>query len=631
MRAGRIVGLTLGFCAACSPEPAPPAGTDTYPAREECNQQPDGVICTDRGEAVTCRGSQVVDSVDCSSLGQVCSAPEGCLACRPGERSCEGNAVTECRADGSGYDMIEACDDALSCSPNGCRDLCAQARSERSYIGCEYFPVFASNHVLDPLFKPAVVIANPNLVAARVKIERAGQPVAEAEVPPSGVETVMLRHVAPLRTPHGSALVRGGAYHLVSSVPVTVHQFNPLLYRVNKACEPREQAPCYSYSYSNDASLLLPAHVLARGEGEGTAYLAVTRASLLNRMQEPQPDGSTKTTWPSSPGFVAIVGASASPVRVRIKSSARTFGTGEGPIPKVSDQDDPAPIEEVPALIPGARLDSEILGPGDVLQLLSASPETCPGALVPTRRQGESACPLGAEFDLTGTEIEADGPIAVIAGHSCAYVPFDRIACDHLEESMFPLETWSTEVVVSRPRVGEVLPQMVRVISALDDNVVRFEPAESPPVTLARGQSFELLSTEHLLVRADKPISVAQFLIGQNGEDRAGDPSLTIAIPSAQYRQRYAFLSPQTYSLNYVSLIARTGDRIVLDGDEVTDFMPVGDGGFEVATVKLLKSGAHEVHSLGGLGVGVQIYGYGDYTSYMLPGGLDLKVIGMVW
>lgn len=626
MRVGAIAGLVLCLLTACSPKKAPLAGIE--PAREECSGKPDGVLCTESGQALSCKDNAVLQVDDCGEQGQVCLAPEGCVTCRGGERSCDGNTLTRCLEDGSGYEVIEECAEGLDCSPQGCRDLCAQARSERSYIGCEYFPVFTSNSELDALFKPAVVIANPNLVPAQVRIERAGLSIAEITVPGAGVETVMLDFVAPLRNPNGSGLVRGGAYHLVSSVPVTVHQFNPLLFEIDKACKRTSQdpgAPSKCNSLSNDASLLLPAHVLARAEGEGTAYLVVSRPTMMNQQER-----NAEVRSNVSSGFVAIVGAAEKPVSVRIKSSAFTLATGSGyPSAQVSD-DQPGKAEAIAALMPGQTL-TKSLGRGDVLQLLSGVPKSCPDEMAPTRREGETVCPLGSDYDLTGTEIEADGPIQVVGGHNCAYVPFDRLACDHLEESMFPIETWSTELVVPRPRSGDALPQVVRVVSALDDNQVRFEPEERAPVTLARGESLEFETTQHLIVRADKPITVAQFLIGQNGEPRVGDPSMTIAIPTQQYRSRYAFLSPKTYDLNYVSLIAHSDDRVILDGVEVVDFAPIGEGAFKVAAIKLLSAGAHEVHSRNGQQVGLQIYGYGDYTSYMLPGGLDLRVIGMVW
>ena len=48
-----------------------------------------------------------------------------------------------------------------------------------------------------------------------------------------------------------AAFVTQGAYHIRSTAPVTVYQFNPLDYTNGTA-----------YSYTNDSSLLLPVNVL---------------------------------------------------------------------------------------------------------------------------------------------------------------------------------------------------------------------------------------------------------------------------------------------------------------------------------------------------------------------------------
>jgi len=612
----------------------------------------------------------------------------GCLACVPLSYGCDGTTLLRCSADGSGYEPSEQCGEGLFCSPLGCLDLCAQAERERSYIGCEYYPVFTINNQLDAKFKPAVVIANPNLVVADVLISRGTEQVERVQVAPGAVQTIMLEYSDALRVPLGSAIVRNGAYHLVSSVPVTVHQFNPLLFEIDEDCardesgeEPGEPNDNKCNSYSNDASLLLPVHSLKRAPGEAISYLATARASF---------SASNKPEGPyvfPSPGFITIVAAGDRPVHVKVSSSAYTlasagylnpdatvFDPGSDAGPASDDaalaedagveqdaardvdagladdagrSDDgslaedaaaldvdvaPAPSDPdaLPPLSPGESLTTLTLMPGDVLQLLSYTPRDCSSFQpVPTRR--EFVCPLGAEYDLTGTAIEADGPIEVIAGHNCSYVPLGRLACDHLEETMFPLDTWGLEAIAPRPKADILLPQVVRVLSGADDNGVTFTPAVHEPVTLARGEMLEFLTNEHVLISAQKPISVAQYLVGQNGQGTVGDPSMSIAIPVEQYRSSYAFLSPATYVRNYVTVMAQAGDTIVLDGREVGGFVDVAGGAYQVAGVELLQSGAHEVHSALGLGVGLLVYGYGDYTSYMLPGGLDLRPINILF
>ena len=105
------------------------------------------------------------------------------------------------------------------------------------------------------------------------------------------------------------------------------------------------------------------------------------------------------------------------------------------------------------------------LNQGDVLQVLS-------------RGDFENPNPT----DLTGTRITSDKPIQVISGHQCSYVPYDEGACDHLEESMVPTESLSTNYVVTapliRPEDGDpfIKGRMVRVIATEDDTSVSYDP-----------------------------------------------------------------------------------------------------------------------------------------------------------
>jgi hypothetical protein len=78
-----------------------------------------------------------------------------------------------------------------------------------------------------------------------------------------------------------------------------------------------------------------------------------------------------------------------------------------------------------------------------------------------------------------------------------------------------------------------------------------------------------------------------------------------------------------------VNVIAPRGARVMLDGHSVSGFESIGDGSYEVAPVFLESAGEHEIHGVSGQQIGIVLYGYGDYTSYMLPGGLDLRIIGI--
>ena len=101
-----------------------------------------------------------------------------------------------------------------------------------------------------------------------------------------------------------------------------------------------------------------------------------------------------------------------------------------------------------------------------------------------TRPTGDVAVIVGDRAgDLSGSLIEASGPVAVFVGHDCTQMPIGRQACDHLEEQLFPLEVLGREYVVSRLRDRAAVVHVTRIVAPLNNTVVRAPP--SPPPGLA--------------------------------------------------------------------------------------------------------------------------------------------------
>ncbi|MDB4975754.1 MAG: hypothetical protein JWN48_4095, partial [Myxococcaceae bacterium] len=633
---------------------------------DECFGRKDQVLCS-AGDALTCVGGNVAMRTSCGEL--TCADGVGCRVCAPLAVSCDGNERYRCNADGSARDLVEECSGGLSCSAVGCANLCAEAAKNRSYLGCDYWPVFTSNSLLDPLFKPAVSVGNGNLVSAHVQITKDQRVVAQLDIPAGTAQTIELAFEAALQRPGGSRLVRQGAYHLTSSVPVTVHQFNPLLFKIAQRCidpgngEEDAGVADVCFSYTGDASLLFPSTALKQ-DPELTAsnvldFIAVSRSSFM-RMDDAHP------AFAGQPGFVAIVAVGDRPANVTVRSSAYTMasplevgradaGTLALPAPDAGMPDAGMPDADMPdadlpnadssdaggsavgtadmieALIPGALM-QRTLAPGDVLQLVAQIPSSCPGTLSASMgSQHVVFCDPGAAYDMTGTTISADAPVQVISGHDCANIPYDRVACDHIEESMVPLHAWGTSAVLVVPQTAAGSQYILRLVSGADQNVVTFDPPLHAPVTLERNQSFELLLGQSVFVRGTGRLMAAQHLLGQGrGVLQVGDPGLTVAVPIDQYRNAYNFISPATFVRNYVDIIATHDDVVTLDGKLVSSFTQVGQSSFSVATVELTEPGAHEVHGASGVGLGIVLYGLAPYTAYLLPGGLDLYPIGPI-
>jgi hypothetical protein len=240
--------------------------------------------------------------------------------------------------------------------------------------------------------------------------------------------------------------------------------------------------------YSNDASLLLPTNVL------GKRYMVMS--------------------WPTLPGVndagqalasnFAVVGAEPTPTKVKVHVTARTLaGTG------------------LPAIQAGSDYETTLEQFG-VLNL-------------------EASEYFG---DLTGSTVEAEGRVAVFAGHVCAMAPLSRcksgkcsydptvtcfvdgdcpmiMACDHMEEQIQPLSAWSDRYVVAKLWPRGNAPDVVRVLAAEGDTHVTVTGASVTVPTLGAGKFHEFEIKDHVEVSADKPILVGQFMEGQDAPGSA--------------------------------------------------------------------------------------------------------------
>jgi hypothetical protein len=242
---------------------------------------------------------------------------------------------------------------------------------------------------------------------------------------------------------------------------------------------------------------------------------------------------------------------------------------------------------------------------------------------------------------MSGARITTDDgrPVQVITGHSCASIPSGNPACDHLEESVLPLEALGADYLVVVPEAPNgIARHSVRLHGVAAHTVLSFDPPSvHPPLILGPGVSETITSVEvNFRVSANKPFAVTQYMNGQGDEwdpdpDSVvspavglGDPSQSVVVPTRQFRSQYHFYEPITYDENYVMIVAAAGQDVLLDGTSIpgSQFAPIGASGYGVAKHLLDHTGAHEIR--GEAAFGIVVYGYGEYTSFMYPGGLDL-------
>jgi len=493
---------------------------------------------------------------------------------------------------------------------------CEQAASQRTYVGCDFWPTVTYNPVYD-VFDFAVVVGNGGAEDASVSVERGGTSVQTATVVAGGLEVITLPWVAELKggqfgadTSGGrvkeSVLVAAGAYHLTSSLPVTVWQFNPLDYKTDigicPGIPPAGATDCLSVS--NDASLLLPS----------TAMTGIYRVFGRSEAQ-------TGDQWGGTAGGVAITAtADATAVTVQLADGCNNNPNN----PALGNC--VASGAGVSATGPGEEL-SFALNAGDVVQLL-----------------GDWGVSWDAPHgDLSGSLISADQPVQVLSFSPLAYVPKGVAGmgyADHMEETVLPAEVLGTDYLVVPPSApdGANVGHLVRLYGNFDQTALSYPDGQpsGAPTTLAAGEVVEIQTVQPFRVTANEPFAVASFMYGGEVQDptaatngqRRGDPSISMMVTPEQFRTRYTFLAPTSYLENYADILIPTGTSLTVDGQPLTSTAEdIGIAGWQLHR-ELLGPGSNGAHQLvADQAVGVQVMGYGHATSYYYPGGLDLELI----
>jgi len=524
----------------------------------------------------TCVSGSFVDTETCATS---CDAFQGCTFCAPSTGTCTGDYSQVCLPDGSAF-VEQYCDpvQGMACSTSGiCEGPCAPTSLGDSYVGCDYWPTVTGN-IVSQSYEFAVAVSNTTMTAATVTID-GGATTAPI------VFMVQPQSTSVQRLPWVPALKLGNSTNVDQNRAPMLGAF-----AVGGAYHMRSTQPVTAYqfnpldytvpglptnSYSNDASLLLPSNAWR------TRYYVASYPALA--------DGSI--AWPSQ----MAVTAHQAGTQVTITTKANTPAAGGAP----------AFVANVPQTV--------VLGAGDVIELTSIT------------------------GDLTGTYVESNLPIEVFGAHYCTYIPSLTYGyCDHLEESMFPIDALSTRYVVVAPAVTTIpagKEQVVRIIATEPNTTVSYDPpVMGAALTIANAGDFIEIArnAQSFAITATSKVLVSQYMEGSTVAGNTGDPSMSLAVPVEQYRNSYLFHAPTNYETNYVDIIAPTGTSVMLDGANISNFTAIGASGFSLARVTPLGAGplGDGNHSItGSAAFGISVYGYGQDTSYWYPGGLDLDIV----
>jgi hypothetical protein len=171
--------------------------------------------------------------------------------------------------------------------------------------------------------------------------------------------------------------------------------------------------------------------------------------------------------------------------------------------------------------------------------------------------------------ELTGSPIESNFPIGLMAGHECMFVPSNIKYCDHAEQQIPPVRAMGSEYVAVpyRPRVDGTTEKVPwRIVAGLDNTNLQFDPATvHGPALLKSGEILEFTSEVPFIVKsqdAAHPFILAGYMTGSIlVKDGYGDPDFVRMVPPQQYLQRYVFFTDPAYPETNLVMVRGKGAK----------------------------------------------------------------------
>ncbi|WP_081652264.1 T9SS type A sorting domain-containing protein [Cyclobacterium qasimii] len=254
-----------------------------------------------------------------------------------------------------------------------------------------------------------------------------------------------------------------------------------------------------------------------------------------------------------------------------------------------------------------------------------------------TLQQGETFQLIAAvnNGDLTGSIITSNNRIAVFSGNTCANVPQNTTACDHMIEQIPPItslgKSFVTVPLASR-RAGDVF----RVVATQDGTNVTVSGTNgfTQDFSLNRGdfQELSIPSNVYSKIVSNQAILVAQYSKGQSSDGVISDPFMMLIPPFEQFQNKYTVSTPASgFNKHFINLAVPISqkDKIELDGVflDPSLFTDIPNSTFAGTQVEV-DEGTHNMS--GNLAFGAFMYGFGSYDSYGYPGGQALASVEQV-
>ncbi|MBV1858263.1 MAG: IgGFc-binding protein [Nannocystaceae bacterium] len=449
-------------------------------------------------------------------------------------------------------------------------ETCKQAEDGESSVGCVFYAVDMDS-ASDSLAY-AIVTANVQTdVPANVSIQtREGGVWTDVQRPVAIAPLSLNEFMLPDRHQEGTGVRAGGAYRIVSDVPIVAYQFSPI---------------DGASSFLSDASMLYPVPTL----------------DSINHVI------STNFTS-SSPGagypYVTIVGTADGTVVQFTATNATTPGGG----------------------IQGAAAGQTItiaLQDGDVAQIVAANEAN---AMTGSRIVTDDAHPVAVLSGHTCINIPSN---VCCCDHLEEQLSGVRQWGQNFVAAHMPVRSAGNPEAT----FWQVYASEDGTTISFDFNPA-LSGLPGPALNLDAGMVGGFMVTAPVGTEADfgisatKPIAVVGYMVSAEalGSD-IGDPAMAQYVAVEQFLPRYVVLVPGTWINDVFVLTRSAGAPITIDGVAVDDtlFEPVGAGTYEVARVPV-PDGVHVLDG-GDQKFGVVVVGYDQHDSYAYIGGTGTGII----
>lgn len=449
-------------------------------------------------------------------------------------------------------------------------ETCDQAEDGESSVGCLFYAVDMDSS--SDTLPYAIVTANVQTdVPANVSIQTREGGVWTDLQPPVAIAPLSLNEfMLPDRHQEGTGIRAGGAYRIVSDVPIVAYQFSPI---------------DGASSFLSDASMLYPVPTLD----------SINHVISTNFIS-------------SSPGagypYITIVGTTDSTSVQFTATNATTAGGG------------------IQAAAPGQTI-TIALQDGDVAQIVAANQAN---SLTGSRVVTDDEHPVAVLSGHTCINIPSN---VCCCDHLEEQVSGVRQWGQNFVAAHMPVRSaGNPEATFWQVYASED----GTTISFDFDPALSGLPG--PALNLDAGMVGEFMVTAPAGTEADfgisatKPIGVVGYMVGAEalGSD-IGDPAMAQYVAVEQFLPRYVVLVPGTWVNDIFVLTRPAGAPITIDGVAVDDtlFAPVGSGAFEVARVPV-PDGVHILDG-GDEKFGVVVVGYDQHDSYAYIGGTGTGII----